>query len=190
MKRVFIYGDSNVWGDNFAGPRVPYSLRWTNRLKKLFVSDYEIIVDGVCGRVTGNYRSNKPECNGQSAFIEAYNKAGVIDIIIIALGTNDLQEKFNRSAMDVINDLMWYSSTTKGVEFIYILPPNFNCTEESGPEFTIKSLNVRSQIIENKDKFANYIVVDNVQLSDGVHFSVQGHKQMAKIIAEKLKTKA
>ena len=34
MKRIFIYGDSNVWGDSFVGSRVRHSDRWVNRLKR------------------------------------------------------------------------------------------------------------------------------------------------------------
>jgi len=186
MKRVFVYGDSNVWGYNFAGPRVPYHLRWTNRLKRSLKSDYEIIADGVCDRVAGNYRLDKTRCNGRSLFREAYEAAGYADIVIIALGTNDFQERFGRSVDDIINDLLWYRDAVNTAEVIYILPPNFNDTEESGPEFTSKSQKIRSQMIENREKFVNYIVVDNVELSDGVHFSVQGHKLIAKLVGKRL----
>lgn len=187
MKRVFVYGDSNVWGDNLAGPRVPYYLRWTNRLRKTLRNDYKFIVNGVCSRVAGDYRSDKPSRNGQSYFRQAYEAAGHVDIVIIALGTNDLQERFGRSVNDIINDLLWYRNVANQSEVIYVLPPNFSDAEESGPEFTTKSQKIRSQLIENKDRLVNYIVVENIELSDGVHFSAQGHKMMAKIVGERLK---
>jgi lysophospholipase L1-like esterase len=187
MKRVFIYGDSNVWGENLAGPRVPYHQRWVNRLRRSLKNDYEIIADGACGRVAGDYRLDKSaECRGQSAFREAYKKAGPIDIIIVALGTNDLQERFNRSVDEIINDLLWYKKTAGDTKVIYILPLNFSTGEESGPEFTLKSQQLRDLLIKNKDKLGNCIIVHNIELSDGVHFSAEGHKLMANIIGEKL----
>lgn len=189
MKRVFIYGDSNVWGDKFTEPRIPYHLRWVNRLKRSLRGDYEIIADGVCGRVAGNYRKDKPDQNGQSFFCKAYEKAGRINTLIIALGTNDLQERFGRSANDILTDLTWYESAADGADIIYILPPNFSNSEESGPEFTSNSQQIRKQIIENKEKLGNCIVVNDIELSDGVHFSVQGHKHMADIVGEILKAR-
>jgi len=186
MKRVFIYGDSNVWGENFAGPRIPYGQRWTNRLKKLLGDDYIIIADGLCGRVAGDYRSDKVGRNGKSAFIRALEDLGHTDIVIIGLGTNDLQDKYARSSCDIIDDLLWYGSAVDNAEVIYILPPNFSNAEDSGPDFTLKSQKIRSQIIENKEKFTNYIIVNNFNLSDGVHFSSQGHKIMAETVAKKI----
>lgn len=188
MKRVFIYGDSNVWGENFAGPRVPYHLRWVNRLKRLLKNDYKIITNGARGRVAGDYRLDKPvECRGQSAFMEAYKKVGHIDTIIIALGTNDLQERFSRSADNIINDLLWYRKIAGHTKILYILPPNFSTGEESGSEFTLRSQKLRDKIVKRREELVSYILVDNLELSDGIHFSAQGHKQMAKIVSEKLR---
>jgi len=187
MKRILIYGDSNVWGDNFSGLRIPYHLRWTNRLKRSLKNDYEIIANGVCGRIAGNYRSNKPECNGQSSFYQIYGKVGHVDVVMVALGTNDFQERFSRTADDIINDLLWYKNAVGETEIIYILPPNFSADKDSGPEFTLKSQKIRNQIMCNKEKLGNYIIVDNIELSDGIHFSSRGHKSMAKIVGEEIK---
>lgn len=187
MKRVLIYGDSNVWGENLAGPRIPYYLRWVNRLRRSLKNDYEMMASGVCGRVAGDFRSNKQECNGKSAFAKIYKDAGRIDIVIIALGTNDLQVRFNRSVDDIINDLLWYKSVLRESELVYILPPNFSVADDSGPEFTIESQKLRSQVIANKEKLTNCIIVDNIELSDGIHFSATGHKLMSDIVSKKLK---
>lgn len=187
MKRIFIYGDSNVWGDNFAGPRVPYRSRWVNRLRRSLRGECQITVDGVCGRVAGDCRPTKPECNGKTSFEKALKKAGDVDIVIIALGTNDLQVRFNQSADDIIDNLLWYGDIVGGVDLIYILPPNFSDADDSGPEFTVQSQTLRNQILENKVKFVNNIVVDDLELSDGIHFSENGHKIMSKIVCDKLK---
>ena len=92
-KRVFIYGDSNVWGDTFVGPRVRYSDRWVNRLKRELRGKAHIITNGLSGRVAGDFCKAKPYKNGKHTFAEALQQAGNVDIVIIALGTNDLQQQ-------------------------------------------------------------------------------------------------
>lgn len=187
MKRIFIYGDSNVWGDNFAGSRIPYHLRWVNRLRRSLRGKCQITVNGVCGRVAGDCRPTKPECNGKTSFEKALKKVGDVDVVIIALGTNDLQVRFSQSADDIINNLLWYGKNVNAADLIYILPPNFSDADDSGPEFTAQSQALRNQILKNRGKFANNIIVDDLELSDGIHFSRNGHKMMSKIVCDKLK---
>lgn len=186
MKRVLIYGDSNVWGKNCSGPRIPYYQRWTSRLKRLFKGKFEIIANGVSGRVAGDYRE-KTQCNGQSAFRKVYEKAGRVDLVVVALGTNDLRESFDRSVNEIIADLLWYKDAANKSEIMYVLPSIFSSGEDSGPEFTVKSLRLRDQLIQNKNKLGNYLVINDIDLSDGIHFSPEGHRQMAKIVGEKLR---
>ena len=103
MKRIFIYGDSNVWGDSFVGSRVRYSDRWVNRLKRELRGKAHIIADGLSGRVAGDFCKVKPYKNGKQAFAKALQRAGNVDIIIIALSTNDLQQQYGRTAQAVIH---------------------------------------------------------------------------------------
>lgn len=187
MKRVFVYGDSNVWGDNLAGPRVAYHLRWVNRLKRKLAGDYEVIADGVCGRVAGDYRTDKPYRNGKTSFEAALKKAGDTDIVIVALGTNDLQQKFGRSADAILHDLQWYANVPGVKTVLYILPPQFDSESgASGPEFTSSAQVVRSQLIAQQKKLSHAIEIGELELSDGVHLSPAGHKEMFQIVANKL----
>jgi len=187
MKRILIYGDSNVWGDNFAGPRIPYSLRWVNRLRRLERGNLMIIANGVPGRVAGNFRLDKQECNGKNDFVKQYTQASPVDTVIIALGTNDLQDRFHRSVEDIIEDLLWYKEAARGVDVVYLLPPYFDTGEASGPEFTVKSNNILKELIRRKDELGDVIYVGSIELSDGIHFSEKGHSLVAKIVSQGLK---
>ena len=82
MKRIFIYGDSNVWGDSFVGSRVRHSNRWVNRLKRELRGKAHIIADGLSGRVAGDFCKAKPYKNGKHTFVEALQQAGNVDIVI------------------------------------------------------------------------------------------------------------
>ena len=150
MKRVFIYGDSNVWGDTFVGPRVRYSDRWVNRLKRELRGKARIIADGLSGRVAGDLCKAKPYKNGKQAFTKALQQAGNLDTIIIALGTNDLQQQYGRTAQAIIQDLIEYQKLAHGTNIIYILPPAFSTGEDSGPEFTEQSEAIRQEILQRR----------------------------------------
>ena len=188
-KRVFIYGDSNVWGDTFVGPRVRYSDRWVNRLKRELRGKAHIIADGLSGRVAGDFCKVKPYKNGKQAFAKALQRAGNVDIIIIALSTNDLQQQYGRTAQAVIHDLTDYQKLAHGANIIYILPPAFSTGEDSGPEFTEQSEAIRQEILQNKEALGDYIELPFIPLSDGIHFSAKGHRLVARVVKQALKAR-
>jgi hypothetical protein len=189
MKRIFIYGDSNVWGDSFVGSRVRYSDRWVNRLKRELRGKAHIIADGLSGRVAGDFCKVKPYKNGKQAFAKALQRAGNVDIIIIALSTNDLQQQYGRTAQAVIHDLTDYQKLAHGANIIYILPPAFSTGEDSGPEFTEQSEEIRQEILRDKDSLGEYIELPLMPLSDGIHFSAKGHRLLARIVKNALKAR-
>lgn len=189
MKRIFIYGDSNVWGDSFVGSRVRYSDRWVNRLKRELRGKAHIIADGLSGRVAGDFCKVKPYKNGKHTFAEALQQAGNVHIVIIALGTNDLQQQYNRTAQAIIHDLTDYQKLAHGANIIYILPPAFSTGEDSGPEFTEQSEEIRQEILRDKDSLGEYIELPLMPLSDGIHFSAKGHRLLARIVKNALKAR-
>lgn len=189
MKRIFIYGDSNVWGDSFVGSRVRYSDRWVNRLKRELRGKAHIIADGLSGRVAGDFCKAKPYKNGKQAFTKALQQAGNVDTIIIALGTNDLQQQYGRTAQAIIQDLIEYQKLAHSATVIYILPPAFSTGEDSGPEFTEQSEAIRQEILQNKEALGEYIELPLMPLSDGIHFSAKGHRLLARIVKNALKAR-
>lgn len=189
IKRIFIYGDSNTWGDNFVGPRVRYSDRWVNRLKRELRGKAHIIANGLPGRIAGDFCEAKPYKNGKQAFTKALQQAGNVDTIIIALGTNDLQQLYSRTAQAIIQDLIDYQKLAHDTNVIYILPPAFSTGEDSGPEFTEQSEAIRQEILQNKETLGEYIELPFIPLSDGIHFSAKGHRLVARAIKQALEAR-
>lgn len=187
-KRILIYGDSNVWGANFASKRIRHSNRWVNRLSQALRGKAYICIDGVRGRVAGDFRTDKPQKNGLSTFTAALQKADNFDLIIIALGTNDLQQRFARTSEDIVRDLLEYRNLAGETPIIYILPPCFDTSDNSGYEFTNVSEQLRQKMLQRKDELGNYIELPKLPLSDGLHFSPLGHYQVFKIVREVLKS--
>ena len=97
MKKILIYGDSNTWGDNFfLGKRIDDDKQWANILQKKLESEYKVIQEGLPGRIAGNFDIEEPYKNGKDSFLSIYKSHAPIDILIIALGSNDLQIKYNK----------------------------------------------------------------------------------------------
>ncbi len=188
-QRILIYGDSNVWGARFGGSRVPHSRRWANQVRRMLRGRADITTNGVCGRVAGSFRTDKPHKNGHDYFVECLHAALPVGLVIIALGTNDLQQRFHRTADDIIADLTWYAECASGVRVVYILPPPFAVDDTSGPEFTSESLAVQQQLITRRAELGDTIVLGRLPLSDGLHFSPRGHDRVAKIVRNYIRKK-
>lgn len=206
MKKVLVYGDSNVWGDNFiTNLRLDDEKQWVNIVQKDTLNKFKFIQEGLPGRIAGNYEENKRYKNGKDTYLSAFKTAAPVDIIIIALGTNDLQLKYKRSSEEIINDLIWYEEIVKEEyndldnqkkyfvnkkipKFIYILSPNFDYIKNASVIFDEESEKKRIQIIDYfKNNEKDYISINDISLlEDGIHYSEEGHKQMAKLVEEVL----
>lgn len=186
MQRLFIYGDSNVYGTKLYGFRVRFKNRWVNRLQDLLGDNWKVIHDGVPGRIAGDYRTDKPQKNGQQYYRDALEKANP-DTIIVALGTNDLQQRFHRTVSEVVADLLWYKRASGDIPVAYLLPTHF----ERIPEFTDESEEkMRQLLVKAPEALGKCIQLNDIPLSDGLHFSPKGHKKVAETVAAALNTSA
>lgn len=199
MKKILIYGDSNVWGDNFiTGIRIPDDKQWVNILQEKVKDNYKLLQEGLPGRLAGSDEKEKVYKNGKDTFISTFRTNAPVDILIIALGTNDLQFKYNKTGKDIINDLLWYKEVLEQMvededdkkkyfvnnelpEIIYILPSNFDYKENASVIFDEEKENERQNIIKYfVDNNIKNIYFNDIDLfEDGIHFNYEGHKKMA-----------
>ena len=165
MKKILIYGDSNTWGDNFiTGERIPEEKQWVNILRTKYENKYRFFQEGLPGRIAGNEETIKTYKNGKDTFISTFRTNAPVDKIIIALGTNDLQIKYQKTKDKIIEDLLWYKkqieesyadledqkkyfNDKKLPEIIYILPINFDYQDKASVIFDKESEEKRQQII-------------------------------------------
>ena len=205
MKKILIYGDSNTWGDNFfLGKRIDDDKQWVNILQRKLGSEYKVIQEGLPGRIAGNFDIEEPYKNGKDSFLSIYKSQAPIDILIIALGSNDLQIKYNKDYKDIIKDLLWYKEAliednsnllhknkyfNKGElpKIIYIMPINFKYGLTQ-PLFNKDSEEKRKKII----KYFNSHNCDIISLNcvplfkDGLHMNYEGHEMMSEEVLKKI----
>lgn len=205
MEKILIYGDSNTWGDNFIiGKRIPDEKQWVNILRKKYCDKYIFLQEGLPGRIAGNEEKEKKYKNGKDTFVAIFRTNAPVDKIIISLGTNDLQIKYDKSSKQIIKDLLWYKNqinesyqdledrkkyfkNDKMPEIIYILPINFDYKDKANMIFDANSDLKRKEIIKYFSNKENVIFADNLSLfDDGIHLSYEGHEQMATIVEEVL----
>lgn len=205
MKKILVYGDSNTWGDNFiTGKRIADEKQWINILRKKYNKEYLFLQEGLPGRLAGNEEMVKKYKNGQDTFISTFRTNAPVDIVIISLGTNDLQLKYNKTSEKIINDLLWYKDkleesfgdeedrkkyfNNKMSKIIYILPINFDYQVNASEIFNSECERKRQEIIKYfKKQNINIVIANNIDLfEDGIHLSYQGHENMAKLVEKEL----
>lgn len=107
MKSVLCFGDSNTWGYTadslkngmFSGApeRYPYDVRWPGVMQNALGKDYYVIEEGLNGRTTAKDDTIEPDKNGSLHLPMILATHAPLDLVILALGCNDLKEQFNLS---------------------------------------------------------------------------------------------
>jgi lysophospholipase L1-like esterase len=185
MKRILCYGDSNTRGSIGNGQRMSDAAQWPNVLGQLLGDQYWVVQEGLGGRVAGEF-DDRLYMNGRTSFEVAYRSAWPVDLVIIALGTNDLKAKYGRSAQAIADDLLWYAQEVKRLEadsgkdvkILYVYPENHPQAEAGR----------WAELIQIMDQFSLPAVNlgDLPKGPDGLHFSEAGHALVAQKLNDKV----
>ena len=196
MKKIICYGDSNTFGYNpVDSSRFGENIRWTSVLQNNLGDSYKIINEGVCDR-TGFVDNPKGLLySAQKHFPTLIEKLDSTDIIILGLGTNDLQFQYYIDFTIVESGLKNLINLAKEkAEQIIIIPPvildervlkgffSFQFDEKS----IIKSKEIGKTYEKiAKDNGCFYFDVNKFARPsnfDGLHYDKNSHK----LIADKL----
>lgn len=196
MKKIICYGDSNTFGFNpYDGSRFDENTSWTSLLQKNLEAKFEVINEGACDR-TGFVNNPKGfEFSAQRHFPKMLSKVGDIDILILALGTNDLQFRYSISVGAIEKGLENLIKLARvKAKNIIIIPPvvlsekvlegffNFQFDETS----IVKSRKIGRIYRQIANAYhCNYFDINKFTKPsdlDGLHYDEKSHK----IIADKL----
>ncbi len=193
MKKVLCFGDSNVYGfipEN--GKRYPKNVRWSGILADLAGEDYKIVEAGCNNRTAFSNNPDGAMMSGLLALPEVLKED--FDIVILAVGVNDLQFCYNVQAADFENGLEILIEIVKkrapDAEIVILSPSVIG--ENVLKSFfaalfnrsSIEKSYLLSEIYEkaakkNGCKFLDLNAVSEPSKIDGLHYSPQAHSKIA-----------
>ena len=102
MPVIVAFGDSNTWGsDPATGARFPRARRWPTVMERELGPEFEVIAEGLRGRTTVHDDPIEPYRSGAEALPSCLMSHAPVDLVILALGCNDLKKRFSVSAFDI-----------------------------------------------------------------------------------------
>jgi lysophospholipase L1-like esterase len=102
MRAVLCFGDSNTWGfDPETGARFPRDVRWPGRLQAALREEWHVVEEGLNGRTATLDSPIDFGRNGLRYLRPCLDSHAPLDAVLIALGTNDLAERYGLTATDV-----------------------------------------------------------------------------------------
>jgi lysophospholipase L1-like esterase len=205
MTRILVYGDSNSWGyEPVKGTRFARGTRWPTVMHADLGNEWELIEEAMNGRTTAYEDPIEPFRNGATYLPPCLLSHNPIDVVIIALGVNDLKRRFSLSAYDIasgagklveITKLYAVDHAGKSPHIILVAPAPLATLTHLADMFAGGTETAR----ELKSKFETKArdlgvsctaMGDNVSYSnlDGIHLDADGHmawgKHMAHVVSE------
>lgn len=100
-KNILCYGDSMSWGI-IPGTRQrhPYEKRWPGMLQQLLGPAVRVIEECINGRTTVWDDPFRPGRNGRDLLVPLLHSHAPLDLVILFLGTNDLQAMYGVTAYE------------------------------------------------------------------------------------------
>ena len=102
MPRILVFGDSNSWGyEPGTGRRFPKGVRWPTVMHDGLGPRWELVEEAMNGRTTVFEDPIEPHRCGLSYLPACLISHEPLDVMVIALGVNDLKRRFYLSAADI-----------------------------------------------------------------------------------------
>lgn len=188
MKKLILFGDSNTYGYDprgFLGGRYPEEVRWTTHVKEALKDSYEIVEEGMNGRML-------PEL-GYGLFTTVIQGLSREDVFVMMLGTNDILLT-NHPNVDAtlqrLDSILSYVSKNCMATFILIAPPYISALDQEMQLYHDCTVEMNEGYMKLA-KAHNIKAIDagswNIEMGyDGVHFSIEGHKKFSEFLLKSL----
>ena len=203
MRSVLCFGDSNTWGyDPETGARFARDVRWPGRLQTSLGSDWHVVEEGLNGRTATLDSPVALGKNGLTYLRPCLDSHAPLAAVLIALGTNDLAERYSLTATDVARAaaLLAYvvARSEAGVDGaaplpILVCPPRVGETtwEEDWASAAAKSAALperfRAVAAEGGFELIDLGEVTRFSHLDGIHLDADGHAAVAELVERTLR---
>lgn len=217
-KNILCYGDSNTWG-YVAGSRDYQTMyverydtktRWPMVLQQKLGSHYRIIEEGLNNRTTNLDDPYLPDCNGKNYLLPCLYSHAPLNLVILALGGNDLGVSFNRTVEEVttgLGELVDLIQTSQYgpdmlsppqvliVSQFIPLPISETLLDRNGKPYLENPIQKARALLPcyralAQEKICAFLdISENIIPSeiDGIHLDVTGHQKMAELLFDKVK---
>ena len=216
--QVLCYGDSNTWGCigrwkdlPIPSERFDAQHRWPSVLQSRLGDDYNVISEGLCGRTTIYYKDELQYKSGEYYLLPCLITHRPLDIVVIMLGTNDLQIKKDiteeempigiSKLVDIIQDSPQCGRGNIPPEILLIAPPEIKPSHpdgrvhvyakfrgDIGRDLSLKFPQVYKKVADEKHCFfLNGADYAEPGPADGVHIDADSHVRLASAVAEAVK---
>ncbi len=102
VRHILCFGDSNTYGvDPVLDRRLARDQRWTGVLRDTLGEGYEIFEEGQGSRTTIWDDPLYPYKNGRDYLIPCLESHAPLDLVVLALGTNDMKHYFQLSPAEI-----------------------------------------------------------------------------------------
>jgi lysophospholipase L1-like esterase len=204
MKTVLCYGDSNTWGyEPASGDRFSEDLRWPGVLARELGSEFRVIEEGLNARTTVREDPVEEYKNGKDYLRPCLESHRPLDVVIIALGVNDLKARFFASASDAADGagILVTIAQRSGagpdgsppVVLLMAPPPVGRLTElaEMFAGAEEKSRGFARQYRRVAEKYGCELLDAGEQVRasdlDGIHLEVGEHRKLGEAVAARVK---
>ncbi|WP_260262036.1 SGNH/GDSL hydrolase family protein [Vibrio intestinalis] len=199
MKSILCFGDSNTWGYvPLSGGRYQTSIRWTSLLAKQLPQGWQVIEEGLPGRTTGFHQSIHNPQSGLGDFLSCLDKYQP-NIVIIMLGTNDLQSQLNLTAAEIsqgaaqlVKQALHNTKPASPSEHVLLVCPppiyevGFAQTGFEGGAEKSQQLDKHYQVraAELDVRYFNAALAAESSPQEGIHWHAEHHHRFADAIAK------
>jgi lysophospholipase L1-like esterase len=203
MRTILCFGDSNTWGmDPETGDRFPRDVRWPGRLQAALGDGWHVVEEGLNGRTATLDSPVAEGKNGLTYLLPCLDSHAPLDVVLIAVGTNDLAERYSLTATDVaraaarLADVVARSQAGVGGGPplpILVCPPRVGDTTwgEDWARAPAKSalLPERFREVATEGGYELIDLGDVTRFSDldGIHLDAAGHAAVAKQVEHALR---
>ena len=204
MKTVLCYGDSNTWGyEPASGDRFSEDVRWTGVLARELGSEFRVIGEGLNARTTVREDPVEEYKNGKDYLRPCLESHRPLDVVIIALGVNDLKARFFASASDAADGAGVLVSIAQrsgagpdgGPPAVFLVaPPPVGRLTELAEMFAgaeEKSRGFARQYRRVAEKYGCELLDAGEQVRasdlDGIHLEVGEHRKLGEAVAARVK---
>ena len=193
MKNILCFGDSNTWGyEPLVARRYPADVRWTGVLQNSLGDGFRVIEEGLNGRTNVTNEEGRPIRSGLEVLPVLLESHRPLDLVVIMLGTNDLNHDFDLSAGQIADGARQVCRSVIDCEYLLDDPPQILLISPTHVEaVTVEEEDLFIGAIEKSRELAEHYqaVADDLGIHfldaskivvktdlDGVHWAADQHK--------------